>query len=100
MLTPRTDHLIDLAIEEDAGLGDVTSRSIFPPQHRSRAFISAGQDLVICGLAVAARVFGRVHPALRVDIVARDGERLRDGEIALRVGGATVSLLSAERTAL
>jgi nicotinate-nucleotide pyrophosphorylase len=35
----RTDHLIDLALEEDAGLGDVTSRAIFPVKHRSRAVI-------------------------------------------------------------
>ena len=54
MITPRTDQLIDLAIEEDAGLGDLTSRAIFPSNHRSRAFISAGHDLVICGLEVAA----------------------------------------------
>ena len=48
MLTPRTDHLIDLALEEDAGLGDVTSRAIFPANHTSSAFIEAGHDLVIC----------------------------------------------------
>ena len=40
-LHPRTDHLIDLALEEDAGLGDLTSRAIFPPGHRSRAFVAA-----------------------------------------------------------
>jgi hypothetical protein len=40
-LAPRTDHLIDLALEEDAGLGDLTSRAIFPAGHRSRAVIEA-----------------------------------------------------------
>ena len=38
---PRIDHLIDLAIEEDAGLGDVTSRAIFSAKDRSRGFIDA-----------------------------------------------------------
>ena len=42
-ITPRTDHLIDLALDEDAGLGDVTSRAIFPAQHTSRAIIEAKQ---------------------------------------------------------
>ena len=60
MLTPRTLHLINLALEEDAGLGDVTSRAIFPASHRSRAVIDAKQDLVVCGLEVAARVFESV----------------------------------------
>ncbi|MFI5355741.1 MAG: carboxylating nicotinate-nucleotide diphosphorylase [Opitutales bacterium] len=100
MLTPRTDHLIDLALEEDAGLGDVTSRAIFPARHRSRAFIEARQEMVICGLEVAARVFARVDPALKVRLVARDGARVRPGAVVLRVEGPTATLLTAERTAL
>lgn len=100
MLTARTDHLIDLALDEDAGLGDITSRAIFPPDHRSRAFIEAAQDLVVCGLEVAARVFARVDPALQVTLTARDGERLRRGARVLTVTGPTAALLTAERTAL
>ena len=100
MLTPRTDHLIDLALEEDAGLGDVTSRAIFPPTHRSRGFIAAKQDLVLCGVEVAARVCARVDPALKTTIRARDGERVKPGRAVLEVSGPTISLLIAERTAL
>jgi nicotinate-nucleotide pyrophosphorylase (carboxylating) len=100
MITPRTDHLIDLALDEDAGLGDVTSRAIFPARHRSRAVIEAKQDLVICGLEVAARVFARVDPALRVTLLARDGARVRRGGKVLAVRGPTAALLTAERTAL
>lgn len=97
---PRTDLLIDLALEEDAGLGDLTSRAIFAPDHRSDAHIEAAQDLVVCGLEVAARVFVRVDPALKVRLVARDGDRIRKGGVVLRVSGPTASLLTAERTAL
>lgn len=100
MITARTDHLIDLALEEDAGLGDVTSRAIFAPGHKSRAFIEAGQDLVVCGLAVAARVFARVDPALRVTLTAQDGDRIARGGKVLTVAGPTAALLTAERTAL
>lgn len=100
MLTPRTDHLIDLALDEDAGLGDVTSRAIFPAKHTSHAFIEAGHDLVVCGLEVAARVFTRVDPALKVTLTASDGDRVKKGGIVLRVAGPTAALLTAERTAL
>lgn len=100
MITPRTDHLIDLALDEDAGLGDVTSRAIFKPKHRSRAFIGAGHDLVVCGLEIAARVFTRVDPALKVTLTARDGDRVKKGKVVLRVAGPTAALLTAERTAL
>jgi nicotinate-nucleotide pyrophosphorylase (carboxylating) len=100
MLTPRTAHLIDLALEEDAGLGDVTSRAIFSAGHRSRAIIDAKQDLVICGLEVAAAVFARVDPALKTKLLAPDGKRVKSGAAVLSVEGPTVSLLTAERTAL
>ena len=96
----RTARLIDLALEEDAGLGDLTSRAIFQAGHRSRAVIDAKQDLVICGLEVAAAVFARVDPALKVKLLAQDGDRVKRGTAVLRVAGPTVSLLTAERTAL
>ncbi len=100
MITPRTDQLIDLALEEDAGLGDVTSRAIFSPTHRSRAIIDAKQDLVVCGIAVAARVFWRVDPAIKSEALVRDGARAKAGQAILQLEGPTASLLTAERTAL
>jgi len=100
MLTPRTEQLIDLALEEDAGLGDITSRAIFPAQHRSAAVIDAKQDLVVCGLEVAARVFAKQDAALKVKLLARDGDRVKRGGLVLSIEGSTASILTAERTAL
>ena len=100
MLTPRTEHLIDLALEEDAGLGDITSRAIFPAQHRSHAVIDAKQALVLCGLEIAARVFAKHDPGLKVRLLAKDGDRVKSGAIVLQVDGSTASILTAERTAL
>ncbi len=100
MINPRTDHLIDLALEEDAGLGDLTSRAIFPGKHRSRAVITAVQDLTVCGLGVAARVFARADPALKVRLFVGDGDLVKRGHKVLEVAGPTISLLAAERTAL
>ncbi len=100
MTSPRTDHLIDLALEEDAGLGDVTSRAIFSAKDRAHAVIDAKQALVVCGLAVAARVFARVDPALKTSALAQDGDRVSPGARVLDVRGPTASLLTAERTAL
>jgi len=96
----RIDTLIDLALEEDTGFGDVTSQSIFPPDHHSRAKILARQDMVICGLEVAMRVFKRVDPTLEVELQSCDGSRISRSSTLLTAQGPTVSLLSAERTAL
>ncbi len=100
MNSPRTDHLIDLALEEDAGLGDLTSRAIFSAAHRSRAVIEAGQDLTLCGLDIAARVLACVDPAVKTQALARDGDRVRRGRAVLRIAGPTIPVLTAERTAL
>ncbi len=100
MLTPRTEHLIDLALEEDTGLGDITSRAIFPAKHTSRAVIDAKQPLVLCGLEVAARVFAKQDPKLKVRLLAKDGDRVKPGAVVLSVEGPTASILTAERTAL
>ena len=100
MFHTKINTLIDLALEEDAAFGDVTSQSIFPADHRSRASILAREDMVVCGLEVAKRVFQRVDPNLDVNLQADDGSRVSDGDTVLRVEGPTISLLMAERTAL
>jgi len=100
MITPATSHLIDLALEEDAVRDDVTSQAIFPRGHRSRAVMDARQDLVVCGLDVAAAVFVRVDRRLCVTRLAADGDFVRRGGLVLEVEGPTAALLAAERTAL
>lgn len=99
-MLPRIETLIDLALDEDAAFGDVTSESIFAPEHTSSAYISAGQELTVCGIAVAQRVFHRVDPALKVSVKCRDGEQVKKGKRVLTASGSTISLLLAERTAL
>ena len=96
----RIDTLVDLALEEDAAFGDVTSQSIFPSDHHSQAEVLARQDMVVCGLEIAKRVFSRVDPALNVELKTCDGSRVSASETLLTVEGPTVSLLTAERTAL
>lgn len=96
----RASTLVDLALEEDAGLGDVTSQAIFSVEHVSRAQIVARTDLVVCGLEVARHVFNRVDPSVSVDQAVSDGDQVDQGKIVLRVEGSTRSLLIAERTAL
>jgi nicotinate-nucleotide pyrophosphorylase (carboxylating) len=100
MLTARTEDLIDLALEEDAGLGDITSRAIFPARHRSRAIIDAKQDLVLCGLEIAARVFAKTDARLKTRLLKQDGDRVKTEAEVLRVEGPTGAILMAERTAL
>jgi nicotinate-nucleotide pyrophosphorylase (carboxylating) len=99
-LQPRIDSLIDLALDEDVAFGDVTSQSIFTASDQSNARILARQDMVVCGLEIAKRVFSRVDPALKVELRAGDGDHVSEGEPVLLAEGGTISLLTAERTVL
>ena len=76
--------------------------SVFSAEHVSRARILARQDMVICGLEVAKRVFQRLDPGLESSsLKTRDGETDQQAEATvLTVEGPTISLLTAERTAL
>jgi nicotinate-nucleotide pyrophosphorylase (carboxylating) len=100
MYYTKINTLVDLALEEDAALGDVTSQSILPVEHVSRAKILAREDMFICGLEDAKRVFQRVDPALNVQLETSDGRQVSNASTVLSVEGPTISLLIAERTAL
>ncbi|MDH3247744.1 MAG: carboxylating nicotinate-nucleotide diphosphorylase [Acidimicrobiia bacterium] len=97
----RFDDLILRAFDEDlASAGDLTSESIFGPDHRSSARLVARQDGVVAGLAIAERVFHLMDDAIEIESVAHDGDRVSAGSDLLRLAGHTRALLTAERTAL
>ncbi|RYD40433.1 MAG: carboxylating nicotinate-nucleotide diphosphorylase, partial [Verrucomicrobiaceae bacterium] len=97
------DHsvtLIELALAEDIGPGDVTSRYFIPEDRRACAFVAVRNDGVVSGVDLAARVFSTVDPMLDVEILIADGSRVAAGALLIRVEGSARSILTAERTAL
>ena len=95
-----TDKIIQLALEEDLGLGDITSDNIFTPQDRARAVVKAKEDLVLCGMDVARQVFWLVDEDLIFKPLKQDGDAVKKGETVLELEGRTLSILKGERTAL
>jgi nicotinate-nucleotide pyrophosphorylase (carboxylating) len=100
MLLPSTMALIEMALEEDLGRGDVTSEVIFEEGAPARGVLQAKQELVLAGMEVAEAVFRRVEPSVRFEVRRRDGERLQAGEVAAEIAGTARGLLAAERIAL
>ena len=92
--------LIDRALAEDVGAGDVTTEATIPPATRATARFLLKEDGVVAGLAVAERVFEAVDPALAVTWTAADGDRLAAGTTFGEVAGRARSILVAERLAL
>ena len=59
LLDQHVKTLVDLALHEDIGSGDITSQAIFPIDHSSCARIIAREDLVVCGVELASYVLER-----------------------------------------
>jgi nicotinate-nucleotide pyrophosphorylase (carboxylating) len=102
MLTPAILTLIDLALEEDLGRGDVTATSVLEGESREvTGHILAKQPLVLFGLEVAARVFARVDARCDFSPRVSDGTRLGgQREVVAIVKGPAAGVLAGERTAL
>lgn len=95
-----TSQLIDLALREDLGPGDVTSGYFVPERRMARGLIVAKEDGVIAGVETAAEVFRRVDEKTEVRIMLESGSHVSSRAYVLEVRGRARSLLSAERTAL
>jgi nicotinate-nucleotide pyrophosphorylase (carboxylating) len=101
-LPPRASWwpLLERALAEDLGPGDVTSAAAIAEDAQGEAVVEAREALVLCGLPIAEAVFAAVDSALETKREWREGEaRERDLPI-LTVRGSLRSILAAERTAL
>ena len=96
----NSELLIECALSEDIGGGDVTSLYFVPADRNARAFMTVRREGVVSGVELAARVFSRVDPGLEVEVLIPDGSRVSGGALLLRIEGQARSILTAERTAL
>ncbi len=92
--------LLELALAEDIGPGDVTTPLVIPPDRTGSAVIEARQPLVVCGIRIAEAVFAAVDPHLTFEARTCDGARAGEGDGLAVVSGALRSILVGERTAL
>ena len=92
--------LIDLALTEDIGRGDETTRNLFPAPYPSKAEIRARQMLVIAGLWLVPEVFNRLDPAIEFHADVQEGDWVKEEGVIARMEGDARPLLTGERVAL
>lgn len=93
-------RVIELALAEDIGSGDITSGSVIPADLLFHGVMAAREPMVIAGLTFAAQVVRRVVPAAGVRLVVADGDTVPPGAVLAVLNGPAGGLLTAERTAL
>jgi nicotinate-nucleotide pyrophosphorylase (carboxylating) len=92
--------VIELALEEDIGTGDVTSRACIAEGQMAVGRFLARESLVIAGLDLLGEIYGLRGGVAELHVLKHDGERCVDGEILATVRGRARTLLECERVAL
>jgi nicotinate-nucleotide pyrophosphorylase (carboxylating) len=92
------DRIVERALEED--LPDITSEAIFRPADRGHARFLVKAEGIIAGLPFAEATFRAIEQTAKFEVRAKDGDRVKAGDIVAEVEAAVVTLLSGERTAL
>lgn len=94
------DRSLRTWLEEDIGMGDVTTMTTIPVDSQAKGIIHVKDEGIIAGIPVAEAVFALVDPQLRFEAKVNDGAAARYGTVIAEVSGSTRSILLGERLAL
>ena len=100
LLRSYVDEVILRALHEDITSMDVTTDFLLDEQHESDAYLMAKDEGVLCGMEIAERVFALAGEGVTFTAKAKDGDRVKYGDILATMHGKTRTLLKGERTAL
>jgi len=97
----QINNLITSALDEDIGLGDITSRSIVSPDEIYAAEVLTRENIVLCGLDILKSVFFKLDPDVSfLDDCFSDGDNIKSNTKILGIKGKGIALLEGERVAL
>lgn len=96
----QIDAIIRNALSEDIHTGDITTGALRLNAEPVSGVLKAKEDMVVCGLKVAQRVFEILDPASEFTAEAADGDQVSSGQIIARMSGDASLLLQGERVAL
>ncbi len=97
---PWLSELLDQALVEDIGPGDVSTAITVAAGATAHARLTARAAGVVAGLPLLAPLFGRLQPTVSVVMKAQDGDRVAAGDVVAEIDGQAAPLLTVERTAL
>lgn len=94
------DLIITNAVREDVGDGDHSSLACIPAQAKGKAKLLVKDEGILAGVDFAKKVFAHVDEQLQIEVLIKDGTRVKYGDIAFYVTGSSQSILKAERLVL
>lgn len=94
------DRFIDDAIAEDIGPGDHSSNCSIPAEAEGKMKLLVKEEGIIAGIDVAKRVFEKVDPFIKMNVLMKEGDHVKPGDIVFTLQGPERALLRSERLAL
>ena len=91
---------VGVALAEDIGQGDLTTRATVPGDAQLKASMVAREYMVVAGMPIVEEIVKRLVPNARIKILATDGTAVSPGDVLVELEGPAEGLLTAERTAL
>ena len=98
--TEKIDALIQLAIQEDIGTGDITTVNLIPDSLIVEGVFIAKESGVIAGMPVVEYFFSRLDKDVSLQQRIKEGTCVNKGEAIANIKGSAKTLLSGERIAL
>ncbi len=96
----KISRLIEQALFEDIGFGDLTSESLIPEEQQSRAILLAKENGILSGIELVKIIFSTVDGAVTCEADYADGAMFSAGSVIAEINGPTRSILLGERVAL
>jgi len=96
----KVKTLIDLAVNEDFGEGDPTSKITIAQDAVAKTAIITREEIVVCGMEVVKEVLARYDKRLKLRVLIKDGQRANVANKLATIEGPLRSMLSAERVVL
>ena len=100
MRNSHIEQLIQLALQEDIGPGDITTDSLVHKVQQGQGAIIAKENIIVAGLEIARQVFATLDPEIEWQPRCTDGDVLTAGDTVVVIKGRLHGLLKGERTAL
>jgi len=88
------------ALKEDVGDGDHSSLASIPQDAENKAHLLVKESGIIAGIELAKMIFNEVNASLKIQQELNDGDKVKSGDIAFKVEGNAIAILSAERLVL
>ena len=99
-LKEELKDLVIRSLEEDIGDGDLTTEIVVPEPRYAKVSILSKDEGILAGIEIAEMVFLQVDDTLAIDKLMEDGDKVKEGDLLMKISGNGSSLLKAERVAL